>query len=253
MIPKETETKTSPSASYTCYVFNSHQTRKIDKQPAVCLSISPLSPNCMQTGPTQPLRMNHSIFRFPPTHAESKTLRPQFAVPTRSYIIPSRPSFFRLHGTHPYRDAVLLLARGKLNDELRSGPFLAIVQRPETAHHLDAILGWNFSIARHFSAALLLTLSLTYRSLFYDASPMSHSLVREPSIPLFRRGSGFFFFCSLREENFLPSDFFFFFVDNTLFSSKLTKRKTNFPWTFQHEEHTNLKPGVKSIGGHSSH
>lgn len=84
--------------------------------------------------------------------------------------------------THPYRDAVLLLARGKLDDELGSGPFLAVVQRPETAHHLDAILGRNFSIARHFYRKLLsqrcsrsLTHSLT--SLLYTtAAPHARCL-----------------------------------------------------------------------------
>lgn len=51
--------------------------------------------------------------------------------------------------TYRYRNAIFLLAVGKLDDELGAGSLLAVVQRPESTHHPDAILGGYFAFGRH--------------------------------------------------------------------------------------------------------
>jgi len=51
--------------------------------------------------------------------------------------------------TYRYGYAVLLHIVGELDHELGAGLLLAIVQRSETADHLDAVLGGNFAFRGH--------------------------------------------------------------------------------------------------------
>jgi len=50
--------------------------------------------------------------------------------------------------TYPNRDAVLLAARRKLDDELGTGLFLGVIERPESADNLDAVFSGDFSLPR---------------------------------------------------------------------------------------------------------
>lgn len=61
------------------------------------------------------------------------------------------PSIDFSHGdpTYRYRDAVLLLVVGELDDELAARLLLAVVERPETTDHPDAVLGGYFAFRRH--------------------------------------------------------------------------------------------------------
>lgn len=50
--------------------------------------------------------------------------------------------------TYPDGDAVLIVAGRELDDKLGAGLLLGVVERPEPADHLDAVLGGDLSLPR---------------------------------------------------------------------------------------------------------
>ncbi len=52
--------------------------------------------------------------------------------------------------TYRYRNTIFFLIIWKFNNKLRASLLLTVIEWPKTTHHLYTVLGWNFTLGRHF-------------------------------------------------------------------------------------------------------